>query len=100
MGIPDGKRQEGSSKLFKISPNTTSMENSPTMLESKESGVRYKSVDFDLLESQILCGDWDNCIDTVNKNKDVKDDSWSSVLFLVFKQYFLEYLNRGYDSLV
>ncbi|XVF72123.1 hypothetical protein PTKIN_Ptkin12aG0095200 [Pterospermum kingtungense] len=73
-------------------------EKSASCLES-ESGIRYKSVDFDLLESQILCGDWDNCIDTVNKIKDLKDDTRSSVLFLVFKHCFLEYLNRGDDSL-
>ncbi|KAE8673103.1 putative nucleotide binding protein [Hibiscus syriacus] len=65
-----------------------------------ESGIRYKSAEFDLLESQILSGDWDDCIDTVNKIKDVKDDTRSSVLFLVFKQCFMEYLNRGDDSLV
>lgn len=65
----------------------------------RESGVRYKSIEFDLLESQILSGDWDDCIDTLNKIKDVKDDTRSSVLFLVFKQCFLEYLNRGDDSL-
>ncbi|TYI70598.1 hypothetical protein E1A91_D08G232800v1 [Gossypium mustelinum] len=64
-----------------------------------ESGVRYKSIEFDLLESQILSGDWDDCIDTLNKIKDVKDDTRSSVLFLVFKQCFLEFLNRGDDSL-
>ncbi|XP_022758560.1 WD repeat-containing protein 26 isoform X2 [Durio zibethinus] len=72
--------------------------NSASCLES-ESGMRYKSLDFDLLESQILSGDWDNCVDTVNKMKDLKDDTRSSVLFLVFKQCFLEYLNRGDDSL-
>lgn len=114
---------------FKISPNTRSMENSLNMLGSKglinkqefvrviiqclyslgykksasclesESSIRYKSVDFDLLESQILSGDWDNCIDTVNRIKDLKDDTRSSVLFLVLKHCFLEYLNRGDDSL-
>ncbi|XWS36513.1 hypothetical protein CRYUN_Cryun20dG0091100 [Craigia yunnanensis] len=128
MGIFNCRRQEGSSKR-NISPNTTSMEHSPTTLGPKglinkhefvrviiqclysfgykmsasclesESGIRCKSVDFDLLESQILSGDWDNCIVTVNKIKDLKDDTRSSVLFLVLKQCFLEYLNHGRDSL-
>ena len=71
---------------------------SASCLES-EFGIRYKSVDFDLLELQILSGDWDNCIDTVNKIKDVKDDTRALVLFLVFKQCFLKSLNCGDDSL-
>ncbi|OMO90532.1 hypothetical protein CCACVL1_07348 [Corchorus capsularis] len=128
MGVFDFRRQGGSSKRFRTSSKTTSMENSPTMLGSKglikkhefvrliiqclysfgynrsasclesESGICYKSVDFEMLESQILRGDWDDCIDTVNKMKDLEDDTRSSVLFLLFKQCFLEFLSCGDDS--
>ncbi|KAM7261685.1 hypothetical protein ACFE04_020762 [Oxalis oulophora] len=71
---------------------------SASCLES-ESGVSYKSVHFKLLESQILKGDWDNCVETLNGIMDLEDDTRASVLFLVVKQCFREYLNRGDDSL-
>ncbi|KAJ4832303.1 hypothetical protein Tsubulata_008649 [Turnera subulata] len=67
-------------------------------LES-ESGVRYKSVDFELLESQILEGNWEGCILTLNGIKGLVDERRASALFLVFKQYLLENLKCGGDSL-
>lgn len=71
---------------------------SASCLES-ESGVSYKSKGFERLEVQILNGDWDGCIDTLIAITDLNDERRASVLFLVFKQCFLEYLNRGDDSL-
>lgn len=71
---------------------------SASCLES-ESGVSYKSPEFKKLELQILNGDWDGCIDTINAFVDLNHETRASVLFLVFKQCFLEYLNRGDDSL-
>ncbi|KAF3943035.1 hypothetical protein CMV_030369 [Castanea mollissima] len=72
--------------------------NSASCLES-ESGISYKSLDFELLESQLLCGNWDGCIDTLNAIKDLMDETRASALFLVFKQCLLECLNRGDDSM-
>lgn len=128
MGIFDNRRQEASPKRCKFSNKTALMESSPTKLGSKglinklefvrvilqslytlgykksasclelESGVQYKSSDFELLESQILEGNWENCIDMLTSIKDLKDEVRSSVLFLVFKQQILEYVNSGNDS--
>jgi hypothetical protein len=67
---------------------------SASCLES-ESGISYKSVDFELLESQILSGNWDGCTGTLIAMKDSMDERRTSALFLVFKQRLLEYLNRG-----
>ncbi|KAJ0113027.1 hypothetical protein Patl1_01672 [Pistacia atlantica] len=74
--------------------------NSASCLES-ESGILYKSVDFEKLELQILNGNWDGCIDTLNAISDLNlnDEIRASVLFLIFKQCLLEYLNRGEESL-
>uniref|UniRef100_A0A2P2JV76 Uncharacterized protein MANES_12G039300 n=1 Tax=Rhizophora mucronata TaxID=61149 RepID=A0A2P2JV76_RHIMU len=71
--------------------------NSASCLES-ESGILYKSVDFEFLESQILEGNWGVCIDTINAMEGLGDESKASALFLVFKQCLLEYLNCGDDS--
>lgn len=74
--------------------------NSASCLES-ESGISYKSVDFEKLELQILNGNWDGCIDTLNAISDLNlnDEIRASVLFLVLKQCLLEYLNLGEESL-
>lgn len=64
-----------------------------------ESGVSNKSVDFELIESQILRGDWDGCIHILNTFKDLTEDTRAFTLFLIFKQIILEYLSRGDDSL-
>lgn len=64
-----------------------------------ESGISHKSMDFELLESQILEGNWDGCIDNLNAIKDLVDETRASALFLVFKQCLLEYLNCGDDTL-
>lgn len=71
---------------------------SASCLES-ESGISYKSVEFELLESQILSGNWDGCISTLIAMKDLIDEKRTSALFLVFKQCLLEYLNRGDDAM-
>ncbi|GLU03752.1 hypothetical protein SLE2022_209350 [Rubroshorea leprosula] len=76
---------------------TLGYKKSAACLES-ESGIQHKSLDFQLLESQILKGNWENCINTLNAIKDLKDDTRSSVLYLVFKQCILEYINSGNDS--
>ncbi|KAI4349321.1 hypothetical protein L6164_009923 [Bauhinia variegata] len=64
-----------------------------------ESGISYKSTQFQLLELQILNGDWDGCINTINIIKDMLDETRASVLFLVFRQCLLEYLYCGEYSL-
>ncbi|KAI4350292.1 hypothetical protein L6164_004760 [Bauhinia variegata] len=64
-----------------------------------ESGISYKSTEFQLLESQILNGDWDGCINTINTIKDLLDETKAPSLFLVFRQCLLEYLNCGEDTL-
>lgn len=64
-----------------------------------ESGISYKSTEFQLLESQILDGDWDGCVRTLSLLEDMFDDSRESALFLVFRQWLLEYLSCGQDSL-
>lgn len=71
---------------------------SGSCLES-ESGVSYKSMNLELLESQILEGDWDGCINTLSAIQELADETRASVLFLVFKQCLLEYLIGGDDSL-
>lgn len=71
---------------------------SASCLES-ESGIPYKSVDFELLESQILSGNWDGCTGNLIAMKDWMDETRTSALFLAFKQRLLEYLNRGDDAM-
>ncbi|CAI9107523.1 OLC1v1006896C2 [Oldenlandia corymbosa var. corymbosa] len=63
-------------------------------LES-ESGVSYRSPDFESLESQIINAKWDDCIDSLNKIKFSSDETRDSALFLVFKQCLLECLSDG-----
>lgn len=64
-----------------------------------ESGVRCKSSELELLGSLILKGNWDDSINALNALDCSAEDSRNSALFLVFKQCFLEYLNRGDDTL-
>ncbi|KAK4277754.1 hypothetical protein QN277_015703 [Acacia crassicarpa] len=64
-----------------------------------ESGISFKFAEFQLLESQILNGDWDGCVSTLNLLKDMIDETRESALFLVFRQCLLEYLSCGQDSL-
>ncbi|KAJ9176516.1 hypothetical protein P3X46_011822 [Hevea brasiliensis] len=71
---------------------------SASFLES-ESGISYKSVDFKLLESQIPEGNWNICLDTLNGIKELVDETRASALFLVFKQFMLECMSCGNDSL-
>lgn len=71
---------------------------SASCLES-ESGISYKSVDFGMLESQILCGNWDDCTRTLGAIMDLMDETRASALFLVFNQCLFEYLNRGDDAM-
>ncbi|KAK4768414.1 hypothetical protein SAY87_003555 [Trapa incisa] len=64
-----------------------------------ESGIRCKSAELELLGSQILKGNWDDCINTLNALDCLAEDSRTSALFLVSKHWLLECLNRGDDTL-
>lgn len=65
-----------------------------------ESHVSYKSADFELLEMQVLGGNWDSCIAVLDRILDnSKDDMRNTILYLVFKQCLFEYLRRGDTSL-
>ncbi|XP_015892142.3 WD repeat-containing protein WDS homolog isoform X1 [Ziziphus jujuba] len=64
-----------------------------------ESGVTYKSDDLELMESQILSGNWDGCIRTLDRFKNLMDETRASAMFLIFKQCILECLSHGDDSL-
>lgn len=63
-----------------------------------ESGIRCRSPEFELLESQVLNGSWDDCISTLNSLEDLTDGTRASALFLVYKQYIMEFLKQGNDS--
>ncbi|KAA8550682.1 hypothetical protein F0562_002366 [Nyssa sinensis] len=76
---------------------TLGYKESAVCLES-ESRISYKSMEFGLLESQILNADWDGCIHNLYGIEDLMDETRSLALFLVFKQRLLEYLSRGDDS--
>ncbi|CAL1361563.1 unnamed protein product [Linum trigynum] len=67
-------------------------------LES-ESSISGKSSQLELLESQILQGNWDACIDIINSMEDLVEEARSSALFLLFKQFLSECLNCGNISL-
>lgn len=69
---------------------------SATCLEL-ESGVSYKSLGLDFLESQIIDGNWDDCINALNGIEDLDEQMRASALFLIFKQCLLECLSRGDD---
>ncbi|XP_057508979.1 WD repeat-containing protein WDS homolog [Actinidia eriantha] len=63
-----------------------------------ESGISYKSVEFGLLESQVLNANWDACIDTLYGLKGLTDETRASALFIVCRQSLFEFLLRGDDS--
>lgn len=69
-----------------------------SLLES-ESGVSYKSNEFQLLESHVLNGNWEACVTFLNSITEILGDSVESALFLVFRQSVMEYLKRGEDGL-
>lgn len=71
---------------------------SAACLES-ESGISYKSSEFKMLESLFLGGDWERCIDKLYELKEMTDEQRDAALLLVSRQYFLECLGRGNDSL-
>ncbi|KAL6499556.1 hypothetical protein OROGR_027466 [Orobanche gracilis] len=64
-----------------------------------ESHITCKSPEFESLESQILSANWGDCIRSLDKTKGLADETRSSALFLVFKQWLLECLNCGDISL-
>ncbi|KEH42443.1 putative transcription factor WD40-like family [Medicago truncatula] len=69
-----------------------------SLLES-ESGVSYKSNEFQLLESHVLNGNWEACVTFLNSITEILGESVESALFLVFRQTVMEYLKRGEDGL-
>ena len=69
-----------------------------SLLES-ESGVSYKSNEFQLLESHVLNGNWEACVTFLNSIAEILGESVQSALFLVFRQSVMEYLKRGEDGL-
>lgn len=65
-----------------------------------ESNISYKSADFEVLEKQVLSGNWDSCLAVLDRIFDnSKDDTRNMALYLVFKQCLIEYLKRGDVSL-
>lgn len=70
---------------------------SASCLES-ESGISYKSKEFEVLESEILNANWEECIKSLNGIKGLTDETRSSALFLVLQQCLLECLSHGDDS--
>ncbi|KAL6527716.1 hypothetical protein OROMI_029527 [Orobanche minor] len=64
-----------------------------------ESRIACKSPEFESLESQILSGNWGDCIRSLDKTNGLADETRSSALFLVLKQWLLECLNCGDISL-
>lgn len=64
-----------------------------------ESGVSFKSKEFQLLESHVLNGNWDDCVNFLNSIRDILGESVEPALFLVFRQCVMEYLKRGEDTL-
>ncbi|KAI3760218.1 hypothetical protein L1987_50609 [Smallanthus sonchifolius] len=71
---------------------------SAASLES-ESRISCKSSEFKRLESLVLGADWEGCIANIYGIKEMTDEQRDTALFLVSKQYFLECLGRGDDSL-
>lgn len=67
-------------------------------LES-ESGITCKSPEFESLESQLLDGNWDDCVQSLDKIKGLTDETRASVSFLVLEQCLLECLDCGNISL-
>ncbi|XP_057781766.1 WD repeat-containing protein WDS homolog [Salvia miltiorrhiza] len=71
---------------------------SAACLES-ESGITCKSPEFELIESHILDGNWDDCIESLDKINGLDDETRASVSFLVLEQCLLECLDCGNISL-
>ena len=63
-------------------------------LES-ESGISSKSKDFEVLEPEILNGNWEDCIKCLSGIKGLTDETRSSALFLILQQCLLEFLSHG-----
>ncbi|XP_021722150.1 WD repeat-containing protein 26-like [Chenopodium quinoa] len=70
---------------------------SASCLES-ESGISCKSKEFEVIESEILNSKWDECLKFLNGIKELSDETRSSALFLVIRQYLMECLSHGDDS--
>lgn len=65
-----------------------------------ESNISYKTADFELLEKQVLSGNWDSCVAVLDRIFDNSmDDTRNTALYLVFKQCLIEYLKQGGVSL-
>ncbi|KAG9446846.1 hypothetical protein H6P81_012974 [Aristolochia fimbriata] len=64
------------------------------LLES-ESGVSDITPELQQLQSQILHGKWDDCIQTLNRLEDLMEETHASACFLVFRQLLLEQLSSG-----
>ncbi|PRQ25652.1 putative transcription factor WD40-like family [Rosa chinensis] len=64
-----------------------------------ESGTACQSDYFQMLESKILSGNWNDCIDILNAIKDLTEETRTTALFLVFKQSLLEYAKCGDDKM-
>lgn len=60
-----------------------------------ESGVLFKSKEFQLLESHVLNGNWDGCIGFLNSMRDIMGEAVESALFLVLRQCLMEYIKHG-----
>lgn len=63
-----------------------------------ESGISYKSEEFEVIEWEILNAKWEECLKFVNGIKGLTDEMRSSALFLVIRQYLLECSSHGDDS--
>ncbi|KAK9726460.1 hypothetical protein RND81_05G216900 [Saponaria officinalis] len=70
---------------------------SSSCLES-ESGISYKSKEFESIESEILNAKWEDCIKSLHGIKGLTDEMRCSSLFLVVRQYLLECISYGDDS--
>ncbi|KAL6217639.1 hypothetical protein ACLB2K_010856 [Fragaria x ananassa] len=64
-----------------------------------ESGIACQSDYFRTLESKILSGNWNGCIDMLNDIKELTEETRATALFLVLKQSLLEYSKCGDDKL-
>ncbi|KAL9228280.1 hypothetical protein vseg_003875 [Gypsophila vaccaria] len=63
-----------------------------------ESGISYKSKEFEVIESEIMNAKWEDCIKSLHGVKGLTEDMRCSSLFLVVRQYLLECMSYGDDS--
>ncbi|XP_074279055.1 WD repeat-containing protein WDS homolog [Silene latifolia] len=70
---------------------------SASCLES-ESGIAYKSKEFEVIESEIINAKWEECIKSLHGINGLTDEMRCSTLYLVIKQYLFECLSNGDDS--